>query len=251
MDLVITAAGQGKRTGLDGHLRKEMLPVYDAVDGRVVLRPVIDLILRKYSALSVEKKIVVVNPLDRVTIDYLERFHPEAVMIYQERPEGFGDAVLRAAEYVKSRKFLLNAGDGFLIDMEPVLFGADLANRGIADNVLITMRVSDPTRYGVAIIDSRHGRYSSVRYVVEKPRRRISNLALCAAYILDSDIFRRISASDGVSELTPAINDMVMSGYRTVSVATSRSNWVSINLGEEYANVLRKTLNSAKNALEK
>lgn len=251
MDLVVTAAGQGKRTGLDGHLRKEMLPVYDAVEARVVLRPVIDVILRKYAALGVEREIVVLNPADRVTIDYLERFHPEAIPVYQEKPDGFGDAVLRAAEYVRSRKFFLNAGDGFLLDMDPVSFGADLTARGNADNVLITMRVTDPSRYGVAIIDTRHGRYSSVRYVVEKPARRISNLALCAAYVLDSDVFRRISSSDGISELTPAINDMVMNGYRTASVTTPRSNWISINLGEEYAAVLRKTLTSSRNALVK
>jgi len=42
---IITAAGKGMRSGLDGKFRKEMLPMYDIRNGKLILRPIIDLII--------------------------------------------------------------------------------------------------------------------------------------------------------------------------------------------------------------
>ncbi|MDA8143605.1 MAG: sugar phosphate nucleotidyltransferase, partial [Thermoplasmatales archaeon] len=112
MKAVITAAGLGTRSGLDGKIRKEMLPVYDIRNGRIVLRPIIDVIISNLLIAGLDEIAVVLDPQDLFTKNYIETNFPEAQILFQIEKRGYGHAVLTAKEFVGKGSFILNAGDG-------------------------------------------------------------------------------------------------------------------------------------------
>ncbi|MCL5989079.1 MAG: dTDP-glucose pyrophosphorylase, partial [Candidatus Thermoplasmatota archaeon] len=76
MKAVITAAGSGIRSGLDGKFRKEMLPIYDMRERRIVLRPILDCIITRIARLGINEIAVITDPQDDSTNNYLKRNFP-------------------------------------------------------------------------------------------------------------------------------------------------------------------------------
>ncbi len=238
MKAVITAAGQGSRSGLDGKLRKEMLPIYDVRDGKIVLRPILDCILTRLAHAGIDEMAVVTDPRDEATIRYVRREFSTVSIIHQSRKLGFGNAVLMAREFVGKDSFILNAGDGMLLD-ERILKNSMLGNG--SENILCLMRVGHPERYGVAQISHRMGK-TYVTSVVEKPRKPVSNLALCAVYKLSWRIFEHLGLDNSENvELTPAINALA-SERQVEGVIVPRRSWQSVGRAEDYVRVLNLTL---------
>ncbi len=243
---VITAAGLGTRSGLDGRLRKEMLPVYLKIDGRIVLRPMIEYIWLRMKSLGIEEVCTVLNPNDTLTISYVKENMPDVAILHQVDQRGFGDAVLKAAEFVGESAFLLNAGDGVILRKELIEDGIRLYTKSVSQ-VLYLMQVENPSRYGVAQLsgDEEH----SVVAVEEKPRKPKSNLALCATYILKPEIFGFLDDIDDEKvELTPAIASCISTGIRTLSIEIKRTDWISFGTAEEYGNMLAVSLEAAKSS---
>ena len=120
---LITAAGLGTRSGLDGRLRKELLPIYLKIDGRVVLRPLIDAIYSRIRSLGIEEIGIVIGKSDIMTRAFIEENIPDASIIYQDSPDGFGDAVRKASEFIEDEPFILNAGDGMIMDIRHIITG--------------------------------------------------------------------------------------------------------------------------------
>ena len=147
---VITAAGLGKRSGLDGKFRKEMLPVYDFRDGRIVLRPIVDCIITHLMNSGIEHFVVVLDPGDSFTENYLSSEFTNIEFVYQEKKAGFGDAVARTAKKLGKEPFLLNAGDGLVLDMDFLDFFVKQVSLDPGSNHLCLMRVEDPQHYGTA-----------------------------------------------------------------------------------------------------
>jgi len=238
MKAVVTAAGFGSRSGLDGKLRKEMLPIYDVRDGKIVLRPILDCILTRLILLNVNEIAVVADPEDDGTKNYIRREFPDVHIIHQERKLGFGNAVLMAQEFVGRGSFILNAGDGILLDEE--IMRSSISGSG-SDILLFLMRVGHPERYGVAKVYTEVGKIF-VDSLLEKPKNPISNLALCAVYKLNSEIFNflEMDHSENV-ELTPAINALTKN-HRVEARIVPRSVWQSVGRAEDYVSVLKSTL---------
>lgn len=241
MKAVITAAGLGTRSGLDGKLRKEMLPVYDMREGSLVLRPMIDCIITRLSNAGISDFAVVLDPDDSYTKGYLEREFPDVAFVYQHEKRGFGDAVLRARSFVGDDSFILNAGDGMVLSQyhlnSVVKSAMDYRDR----NILTLFRVPNPSRYGTARVRA-DGDETVVTEVVEKSPSPPSNLALAAFYHFAGGIMDYISGSGKNVELTPAINRMIKTGTRTVGMEISRPYWASVGIAREYVEVLGRTL---------
>lgn len=243
MKAIITAAGLGKRSGLNGLIRKELLNVYDFRDGSLILRPIIDVLINKLLKIGVQEIAVVLDPSDAISKDYLTRVFPSVRIYFQNEKRGFGDAVLAARNFVSDEGFLLAAGDGMILDMERY---ADVLKIAETDGEwkLFVMRVEDPRRYGVAVL-SRDGGRLNVTGVVEKPKDPPSEFAMCALYYLPPQIFDLISYREGNAELTDAIDKAIRSGMRFGAIEIPRRSWVSVGLAEDYRLVLEETYKHA------
>lgn len=240
MKVLITAAGLGKRSGLNGHIRKELLPVYDCREGKLVLRPMIEVIMHRYRSYGYSEFVVVLGRKDERTRSYLNEFYPDVEIAYQEKPIGFGDAVKTASDLIDSR-FILNCGDGILISRNDTDRFVDAVKSKKYSMVLGLMEVDNPSRYGVASV-SEKGDILEVTGVVEKPSNPRGNLALVAVYQLDESIFSELDKAKGKNvELTPAIDSLIKSGHRTTAVKVDRQDWLSVGRVQDYRDVLTKS----------
>lgn len=259
---LITAAGLGTRSGLNGKIRKEMLPMYEHANGEVVLRPMLDIIYQRMKALGLKDIIIVLNPRDSITLDYVRLNLPDAIVVFQGEPLGYGNAVLQARDAADGDNILLNAGDGLLLDYGVVETVMKKCSQDAID--LFLFRVREPSRYGVATITNLHDqdivvgasqsskistlqRDTLIRSVVteveEKPTHPKSDLALCATYILPNLIFETLEKNSSMAgELTPAINHLVASGTNAYGTVVPASQWISVGRVEEYVRVLTRSL---------
>lgn len=245
---LITAAGLGKRSGLDGRLRKELLPIYLKIDGRVVLRPLLDAIYSRFRSLGIDDVGIVIGKNDMVTRVFIEENIPGASIIYQDSPDGFGDAVRKASGFIENEPFILNAGDGMIMDPRYIKAGIDLFNEN-GSQVLFLMRVDNPQRYGIAETIDAIGYTKNIKKVIsleEKPVKPKSNLALCACYILSPWVIENLLESTAKPlELTPSINASIASGRNAVGIEIGREEWISVGYSHDYLQVLKKTYESA------
>lgn len=232
MDALITAAGMGTRANLPKGMRKEMLPIYTVRNNRIVLRPIIECIIYNLSLSGANKFFVVLDINDKHTEDYLSTLDMKTEFIYQKKPEGYGKAILLARESIKN-DFILNAGDGLILDKDKTKKMVDLY-RKTGKTVLGVMSVPNPNRYGVATIKN-----GMVVKVVEKPEHPESRYALPAFYILKREI---IDFIDG-AELTPAINRHIINGNEVFPFKIRRSDWASIGNSDGYYKILERTYN--------
>jgi glucose-1-phosphate thymidylyltransferase len=245
---LITAAGLGTRSGLDGRSRKEMLPIYDYRGGKLVLRPMVDCIITQFMRAGIKEFVVVLDPKDHATRDYLKAEFKGIDFVYQETKNGFGDAVRQAKNALKDESFILNAGDGILLDQEFITEFVRKAADAPLENHLVLMEVDNPKRYGVASC-SKENDTLRVSAVVEKPEVPPSNLALCALYALNPKVMENLEETGKNIELTPAINKSITEGVLTNGVKVDRALWVSVGIAEEYATVLKRTLDYSKKVL--
>jgi glucose-1-phosphate thymidylyltransferase len=243
MKAIITAAGLGKRSGLNGLIRKELLSVYDYRNGSLILRPIIDVLITKLIIIGISEIAVVLDPSDALSRDYLTRIFPAVKLYFQKEKNGFGDAVLAAREFIEDEGFLVAAGDGMVLNLESLGEKLREAERGRMWKLFV-MRVEDPKRYGVAVLRN-EGSLSLVTEVVEKPAHPHSNYALCALYYLPPQIFDFISYKEGQAELTSAISDAIKSGIRFNAVEVPKESWVSVGLAKDYRLVLEATYRHA------
>lgn len=242
---VITAAGLGTRSGLNGRLRKELLPIYLKLGGDIVLRPIMDAVYSRMVDHGVNDIAIILNPADEITHAYIRANLPEATILHQEKQKGFGDAVLQAKEFIGESDFLLNAGDGIILNDTAYSTGLEIHMK-TGSSVLFVMRVEDPKRYGVAEV-MKHNGYMVVESVEEKPLKPKSNLALCATYIFNSEILGRIDYSVQANiELTPAIDAVITSGRKVVAIEVQRDEWISVGHAVDYSASLIRTLDMAK-----
>ena len=245
MKAVITAAGRGSRSGLDGKFRKEMLPLYDCREGRLVLRPIIDCIITGLISAGIKEIACVIRHDDPITRHYLKAEFPDIQMIFQDTYSGYGDAVRRASDFVNGESFILNAGDGFLSDSDGFLKTA-LKEGGSGRSILNLMAVDDPTHYGCpSIIES--GGQIYVTEVEEKPAIPKSNYGLCATYLLAPDVMNNLLRDRSeVVELTPAINMSLSGGKPAFARVILREKWLSVGNATKYAEILKRSLEEAK-----
>ena len=241
MKAVVTAAGVGSRSGLDGKFRKEMLPIYDCREGRMVIRPIIDCILQQLLNNGIDEVAVVLRPDDTLTRSYVLKEFPDTELIFQEKQNGYGHAVLMASQFVGNESFILNAGDGFLLKSDG-FYDMVEKNRGLDLNILNIMKVANPQSYGCPVVSGK-GENSVITGLEEKPRLPKSEYGLCAVYYLHNSVMKRLEATVGEQmELTPAIDDSIKDGIKTIANKIDRDHWLSVGKVEEYSEVVRKSL---------
>jgi glucose-1-phosphate thymidylyltransferase len=234
---VITAAGLGTRSGLDGRLRKELLPLYDRIEGKLVLRPILDIIIRRLEYSGCKEVCVILDPSDKITKIYLTENFPDCSFVYQSNKAGFGNAVSMAYDFIENDDFIINAGDG-LVATE--LYYGEISKT--KSSLLTLFETEHPEDFGNAKVDLNN---MMVTDVVEKPKIPLSHYALSALYFFKNE-FRSFLSEDSV-ELTPLISQYIQSGEKVSFKVIPKSEWLSIGRKEKYHEVLKDSFNIYKN----
>ena len=239
MKAIITAAGLGTRSGLNGIIRKELLNVYDFRDGSLVLRPMIDVLIHKLQESGIKEIAVVIDPKDLFSRNYLKSAYPSVSTFFQREKRGFGNAVLCGKDFVDQGGVIVAAGDGMIINFESVV---PHIQNSLKEKIwtLFVMKVEEPSRYGVAVLEGDSSPYRVID-VLEKPKKPPSDYALCAFYYLPSEIFNFIPATKEKAELTEAIGSAIRSGIKFAAVEIPKESWVSVGVADDYRLVLEST----------
>lgn len=282
---VITAAGEGSRMlPLTRGMRKEMLPLCarSAEDG-LTLKPVVHMILEDLYDLGIREFCFVVRlgehlvqdyfTLKPAYVEYLERSgklsgdldrlrhilsDSSVHYVRQTIPLGFGDAVLRAKEFVGDESFVLHAGDGYL------LHGKEFLQRMLSlhaskksSATLAVRRVENPSRYGVIsgkfVSDGRIGAIK-VDSLVEKPAEPKSNLAIVAVYVFRQEIMDALESTKkshtGERELTDGVMNLVRAHKKVYALELdSKTKWLSVGDPRGYLRALEETKISVEDSL--
>jgi glucose-1-phosphate thymidylyltransferase len=130
----------------------------------------------------------------------------------QDAPWGLAHAVLIARDYLGDDDFVMYLGDNLLLEGLTGFVREFERHRPNAQ--IFLARVREPERFGVAVLEG-----DRVVRLVEKPKERISDLALVGVYLFDATVHDAVASIEpswrGELEITDSIQAMV-DGGRTV-----------------------------------
>jgi glucose-1-phosphate thymidylyltransferase len=205
MKAVILAAGQGTRLRpVTLTMPKPLVPVAN--------RPLIGYAIEVLKRAGLTEIAIVVNDLDspiRTGLGDGAAYGVRLTYIVQSEQRGLAHAIGLARDFVGDEPFCVYLGDNIFQDkMETMLRGFPTTTAQIT---LGLGEVSDPTRFGIAIVED--GR---IKQVLEKPNPAPSNLAIAGVYLFRRAIFDAIDrikpSARGEYEITDAIDLMISEG---------------------------------------
>jgi len=135
--------------------------------------------------------------------------------VNQPEPRGFGDAVLLTQPYVQNERFVVHAGDTYIIseDAEHIRELIRTYERLNADVVFLAQEVGTPEQFGVIEADEIENGIYKVRAVVEKPEKPKTNLAIMPIYAFHPVIFEALEKTapgkGSEVQLTDAIQQLI------------------------------------------
>lgn len=166
MKIIIPVAGWGTR--VRPHTYTKPKPLIE-----VAGKPVLAHILDELAVLGVEEIIFITGQMGEQIEHYMTRHYPQyrTRYLHQEVMSGQSRAVYLARDFVQA---------DLLIIFSDTIFKTDLATLADVpgDGVLHVKGVSDPARFGVAVVDEA----DQVIRLVEKPKVPVSNLAVVGVY---------------------------------------------------------------------
>lgn len=205
MKAIILAAGQGTRLRpVTLTMPKPLVPVAN--------RSLINYAIEMLKKAGLEEVGIVVNSLDSPITQRLgdgDGLGVKISYIVQEEQKGLAHAINLGRDFVGDEPFSVFLGDNIFQDkMEDLL--RNFADSD-ADAAVALGEVSDPTRFGIGILDG-----DRLTGVVEKPKDPPSNLAICGVYLFRPSIFEAISRIKpswrNELEITDAIQLMISDG---------------------------------------
>ena len=271
MKAIILAGGLGTRLlPFTKEIPKEMAPIYSVFKGRIVIKPIIQLIFEQLFEAGVRDFCIVVGYgkttiINHFTpnwnfIEYLQKrgklFEAECLedfyrkvekssisWVYQEVPLGTGHAILKVEEHV-DKPFIVCAGDS-------VFLGANIFIRllshfnELGENFIVVKSVDDPRRHGVVIVKPLSGDILKVVDIIEKPEKPPSNLANMSCYIFQLEVFKYLKkikpSSRGEYEVTDAIRSMINSGSTVYALNVSDLQRVDVGTPSSLIEALAKS----------
>lgn len=237
--VVIPAAGLGTRLlSVTKELPKEMLPIfYRNSNGDIYLKPILQVIFEQFYKEGFREFCFIVGRGKRAVEDHftpdfsflsllrergkekiaemMEEFYEmvqDSIIVWINQPEplGFGHAVYLSKKFVRDEPFIVAAGDTVVLTKNESHIKR-LINKHQKEGAIATLllhEVEDPSVYGVAIVKD-----EKVIKVVEKPKEKISNLAILPIYVFEPIIFNSLEATHkghgGEIQLTDAIQRLI------------------------------------------
>lgn len=274
---VITTGGLGTRMlTFTKSNPKTMLPIYTKSDSSLsppMFKPLIEYIFenlydngfRRFCIIVGSKtKSVIINHLepdskfikllqsrnlaeDKRFINTLSKLYTKIMncdiqWIAQDAPNGFGDALLGAKNFVKNESFLLHAGDAYFEDYRFLKNFMSMYEQSddISGSILIK-KMNKLKGYGIAQTKKQKGE-NIVINLEEKPKNPKSNQAILPLYIFNPEIFSALKNTDkGYNkelQVTDAIMTLVKQEKKILSYNYGNSKWFDIGHPDNYFNAL-------------
>ena len=141
--------------------------------------------------------------------------------VYQNKPKGTGDAILKCKKFIKSSHFAMLFPDDLIIKRNCTKEMINLHNR-TNGSVISTKKVNkkDVSRYGILSIKNKKKDYFQIKDVVEKPsiNKSPSNYAIIGRYILPRKILIKLKnlkpGQGGEVHITDAIKQLIDDGEK-------------------------------------
>lgn len=239
--VIIPAAGLGTRfLPITKTLPKEMLPLVDM--------PMISYVVKEAKEAGVSQIVFVVSERKKAILDYfkkltwleniLEKRKKNELLqelakldkefekvsfscALQEKPQGDGDAILKAKKLIGRGPCGVLFGDDIFEAKEPVITQLAKIFKTSQKPVIGLKEVSKEKLpfYGVVAVEKIANRLYKIKDIVEKPRdisRAPSNLAIAGRYIINSEVFEFLKntkpTESGEIILAEALKSMIKNG---------------------------------------
>ena len=231
---IIPLAGLGTRMlPLTSVMPKELMPINGKPNLQYILEECIDAGVKEFIFIISKKKLsikkyffndnfykkIINKKKDKRLIEEfkkIKRYQKMIKFVYQNKPKGTGDAVLKCQKYIKSKYFLMLLPDDLIIknNCSKEMIRLHKKTNG---SIIATKRVERKTvsRWGILSIKNKRKRYFQIKDVVEKPsiKKAPSNFAIIGRYILPTKIFTEIKklkpGQGGEIHITDAIRSLI------------------------------------------
>ena len=232
---IIPLAGLGTRLlPLTSVFAKELLPINGKPGIEYILDECIEAGIKEVIFIISKKKILIKNYFyndvfykkiikkkkdSRITKEYKKilRYKKMIKFVYQDKPLGTGDAVLKTRKLIKDDFFLMLLPDDLIIKKNCSKSMIKVHNQYKA-SVMASMTVDKKTvsRWGIYKLDKRLDKKNYlIKDVVEKPSTKLSpsNKAVIGRYILPKSIFLKLTklkpGKGGEIHITDAIQSLI------------------------------------------
>ena len=151
----------------------------------------------------------------------LKKYQKMIKFVYQNKPKGTGDAVLKCKRYIKGNYFLMLLPDDLIINKncskEMIKIYKTKKSSVIATKKVNPKSVS---RWGILSTKNKKNNSFEIKDVIEKPsvKKAPSNYAIIGRYILPKKIMgilkNQKASKDGEIHITDAIKDLIYNGEK-------------------------------------
>jgi len=236
---IIPLAGLGTRMlPLTSVLPKELLPINGKPNLEYILEECLEAGIKEFIFIISKKKLsikkyffndnfykkIIKKKKDKGLIEEYKKIKKYKKMIkfvYQNKPKGTGDAVLKCKKFIKSKYFLMLLPDDLIIRKNCSKEMIRL-HKKTSGSIIATKKVERKTvsRWGILSIRNKKKRHFQIKDVVEKPsiKKAPSNYAIIGRYILPTKIFSEIKKlKPGQGEeihITDAIKSLIKKEYQ-------------------------------------
>ncbi|MBN2854094.1 NTP transferase domain-containing protein [Patescibacteria group bacterium] len=232
---IILSGGSGSRLKpLTKMTSKQLLPIYD--------RPMIYYPLNTLIKAGIKEILIIVAP-ERAG-DYLnllgsgKEFGVKFTYEIQDKPEGLAQAFIIAENFIDQESVVMILGDNIFEDD----FSDEIKNFKSGAKIF-AKKVSDPERFGVVKL----GENLKPELIIEKPKERISDLAVTGLYVFDNRVVQVAKnmkpSARGELEITD-VNDWYLK-QGELQVAMVKGEWLDAGTFDS----LLKAQNIAKEKL--
>ena len=239
---IIPLAGLGTRLlPLTSVFAKELLPINGKPGIEYILDECIDAGIKEVVFIISKKKYMIKNYFykdsfyktiikkkkdPRIIKEYKKilKYKKMIKFVYQNKPLGTGDAVLKTQRFIKNKFFLMLLPDDLIIKQNCSKAMIKIHNR-YKSSVMASMKVDKKTvsRWGIFKLSKRLGKNNYfINNVIEKPSIKIapSNKAVIGRYILPKSIFSKLKklkpGKGGEIHITDAIQSLLNDGDRFI-----------------------------------
>ena len=210
---IIPLGGLGTRMlPLTSVIPKELLPINGKPNVEYIMEECIDAGIKKFIFIisknkesikkyffndSFYKKIIKKKKDKRIIAEFkkIKKYQKMIKFVYQEKPKGTGDAVLKCKKFIKEKYFLLLLPDDLIINKNCTKEMIKLY-KNKRSSIIATKTVNKKTvsRWGILSIKNKKKNYFQIKNVIEKPsiRKAPSNYAIIGREIHITDAIKNL-----------------------------------------------------------
>lgn len=223
---IVLAGGNGTRLyPLNVATSKQLLPVYD--------KPAVYYPLTTLMLAGIKNILIISTSRDIINIKALfgsgEQFGMRFEYASQEQPSGLPEAFVIGEKFIASQPVAMILGDNFFHGHGLSQKVYEAAQK-VTGGHLFLYSVENPSRYGIATIDSNQ----KIIEVVEKPNKTKSKLAVTGLYFFDDSVAARAKrlkkSARGETEIVDLINTYLIEKNLHFSLLGRGYVWFDIGM---------------------